>query len=148
TKPLRVTVAASAFALGAGLMATIAPQTAFAAAPACSNDAKLLNGGPTQVFGDGPGTYWNIIEGGLQAAFGDDDKAKVQYLSGVFGQSFATLDEARAYNLQALSDAFDANGDGLVCVYDQRGRRAGLQDPFSQYTYFGVDDDRVGKGHK
>lgn len=130
------------------ILAAIAPQGALADGPAdvtCTSDSKLLNGGPTQVFGDGAGTYWDLIEGGLQAAFGNDEAAKIQYLSGVFGQQFTTLDEARDYNLQALSTAFDKNQDGLVCVYDLRGTRANLRDPYSKYTYFSISDDKISK---
>ena len=109
----------------------------------CASDSKLLNDGPTQVFGDEPGTYWNLLEGGLQSAFGNDEAAKIRYLSGVFGQQFTTLNAARDYNLQALSTTFDKNQDGLVCVYDLRGTRADLRDPYSKYTYFSVSDDKI-----
>ena len=130
------------------ILASAAPQQALADVPpnaSCSSDSKLLNGGPTWVLGTGPGTYWNLIEGGLQTSFGNNEAAKIQYLSGVFGQQFTTLDEARDYNLQALSTAFDKNQDGLVCVYDLRGTRANFRDPYSKYTYFSVSDDKVSK---
>ena len=130
------------------ILVLIAPQRAFAQVQTdatCPSDSKLLNGGPTQVFGDSPGTYWNLVEGGLQSAFGNDEAAKLQYISGVFGQQFTTLDEARDYNLQALSTAFDKNQDGLVCVFDLRGTRAYLRDPYSKYTYFSVGDDKISK---
>lgn len=135
-------------AIGLCILVSIAPQRALAEVQTdatCTSDSKLLNGGPTQVFGDGAGTYWNLIEGGLQSAFGNDEAAKIQYLSGVFGQQFTTLDAARDYNLQALSTAFDKNQDGLVCVYDLRGTRANLRDPYSKYTYFSVSDDKISK---
>ena len=77
--------------------------------------------------------------------FGNDDAAKLQYLSGVFGQQFATLDEARDFNLQAVSAGFDKNQDGLVCVYDLRGTRAYLKDPYSKFTYFQLSDAKVTK---
>jgi len=135
-------------AIGLCILVSITPQRAVAEVQTdatCTSDSKLLNGGPTEVFGDAPGTYWNLIEGGLQSAFGDDKAAKLQYLSGVFGQQFTTLDEARDYNLLALSTAFDKNQDGLVCVYDLRGTRANLRDPYSKYTYFSVSDDKIPK---
>ena len=135
-------------AIGLCVLVSIAPQRAGAevqTGATCTSDSKLLNGGPTEVFGEAPGTYWNLIEGGLQSAFGDDEAAKIQYLSGVFSQQFTTLDEARDYNLQALSTAFDKNQDGLVCVYDLRGTRANLRDPYSKYTYFSVSDDKIPK---
>ena len=130
------------------ILVSLAPQRAFAEPQtdaSCTSDSKLLNGGPTSVFGDGAGTYWNLIQGGLQSAFGEDEAAKLEYLSGVFGQQFATLDAARDYNLQALSTAFDKNQDGLVCVYDLRGTRANLRDPYGKYTYFSIGDDKISK---
>ena len=127
------------------VLVSTAPQAAFAEDATCTSDTKLLNDGPTQVFGTGSGTYWDLIAGGLQSAFGNDEAAKIAYLSGVFGQQFTTLDEARDFNLQALSTAFDKNQDGLVCVYDLRGTRANLRDPYSKYTYFSISDDKVSK---
>lgn len=134
--------------IGLCILASVAQQPALAdvrSGASCTSDSKLLNGGPTAVFGTGPGTYWKLIEGGLQAAFGNDEAAKIQYLSGVFGQQFTTLDEARDFNLQALSGAFDNNEDGFVCVYDLRGTRANLRDPYSKYTYFSIADDKISK---
>jgi hypothetical protein len=125
-------------------LASVAAQPALAQT-ACTSDSKLLNDGPTHVFGAGPDSYWNLIADGLQSAFGNDEAAKVQYLSDVFGQQFATLDEARDYNLQALSTAFDKNQNGLVCVYDLRGTRANFRDPYSKYTYFQISDDKIAK---
>ena len=135
-------------AIGLCILVPTAPQRVLADVQSdarCSSDSKLLNGGPTQVFGDGPGTYWNLLEGGLQAAFGNDEAAKIQYLSGVFGQQFTTLEAARDYNLQALSTTFDKNQDGLVCVYDLPGTRANLRDPYSKFTYFSISDDKIPK---
>ena len=135
-------------AIGLCILVSVAPQRALAGIQAdatCPSDSKLLNGGPTQVFGDAPGTYWNLVEGGLQSAFGNDAAAKLQYMNGVFGQQFATLDAARDYNLQTVSTTFDKNQDGLVCVFDLRGTRAFLRDPYSKYTYFSVGDDKIGK---
>ena len=134
--------------IGLCILATIAPQQAFAqvqTVATCPSDSKLLNGGPTQVFGNDPGTYWDLVEGGLQSAFGNDEAAKLQYISGVFGQQFATLDAARDFNLQAVSTTFDKNQDGLVCVFDLRGTRAYLKDPYSKFTYFQVGDDKISK---
>ena len=137
---------ARSVAVGMCILVSIAPQRAFAQVQTdatCPSDSKLLNGGPTQIFGDGPGTYWNLVESGLQSAFGNDEAAKLQYISGVFGQQFATLDAARDYNLQTVSTTFDKNQDGLVCVFDLRGTRAYLRDPYSKYTYFSVGDDKI-----
>lgn len=135
-------------AIGLCVWVSIAPQQIFAEVQTdatCTSDSKLLNGGATEVFGDGPGTYWDLLQSGLQSAFGNDEGAKIEYLSGVFGQQFTTLDAARDYNLQALSTTFDKNQDGLVCVYDLRGARANLRDPYSKYTYFSISDDKISK---
>lgn len=135
-------------AIGLSIFVLTAPQSAIAQVQTdatCTNDSKLLNGGPTFVFGDGPGSYWPLVAAGLQEAFGNDDAAKLQYMSAVFGQQFATLDAARDYNLQTLSTIFDKNQDGLVCVYDLRGTHANLRDPYSKYTYFSVGDDKISK---
>jgi hypothetical protein len=135
-------------AIGLCILVSIAPQRVLAdeqTEARCPNDSKLLNEGPTKVFGNVPGTYWNLLEGGLEAAFGNDEAAKIQYLSGVFGQQFATLDAARDYNLESVSTTFDKNQDGLVCVYDLRGTRANFRDPYSKYTYFSISDDKISK---
>src|SRR4030095_12942175 len=82
------------------ILVSTAPQSALAQVQTngtCPKDSKLLNGGPTQVFGVGAEPYWDLVEGGLQSAFGNDVAAKIQYISGVFGQQLATLDEARDY---------------------------------------------------
>lgn len=34
----------------------------------CPNDSKLLNNGPTFIYGEGPGTYWGLEINGLNAA--------------------------------------------------------------------------------
>ena len=135
-------------AIGLFILASVTPQTALAVTQTvatCPSDSKLLNDGPTEVFGDEAGTYWNLVEGGLQSAFGNDDAAKLQYMRGVFGQQFASLDEARDFNLQTVSITFDKNQDGLVCVFDLRGTRAYLRDPYSKYTYFSIGDDKIAK---
>ena len=55
------------------LRATPAPES-------CPSDSKLLNGGPTSVSGEGPGTWWGLVTAGLLAAGfqteGQDDRVK------------------------------------------------------------------------
>lgn len=65
------------------------------------------------------------------------------YLNGVFGTSFQTLEEVRDFNLQAISDAFDKNQNGYVCAHDLRGTRASNDDPLFEFTWFGVSDDKL-----
>jgi hypothetical protein len=109
----------------------------------CPNDSKLLNGGPTAVYGEGSGTFWNLVINGLNAAGFVTDEQKVAYLSQVFGVEFTTLAEARDYNLDALSAAFDTNQNGYVCAYELRGTRRYAGDPYLNLTTFGVSDDRI-----
>ena len=114
-----------------------------AAPGACPSDSKLLNGGPTAVFGEGDGTWWGLIIGGLNDAGLTDEEDQVAYLSGVFGIEFPNLDAAKQYNLELLSDGFDTNQNGYVCAYSLRGTRGQASDPFFNLTHFGVSDDRV-----
>jgi hypothetical protein len=123
------------FAIG-GLYVNAAPG-------ACPNDSKLLNGGPTAVYGDGDGTWWGLIIGGLNDAGLTDDEQKVAYLSEIFGIEFEDLDAAKQYNLDLLSQGFDTNGDGYVCAYSLRGTRGQADDPYFNLTHFGVSDDRI-----
>jgi len=104
-----------------------------------------LNGGPTSVFGQGPGTFWGLIINGLIAAGFDEEAEQVLYLNHVFGTSFATLSELQAFNLQLISDVWDMNQNGYICAYELRGTRAHFDDPLINLTYFGVSDDRVAK---
>ena len=110
---------------------------------ACPSDSKLLNGGPTAVFGEGDGTWWGLIIGGLDAAGLNDDEQKVAYLSEIFGIQFEGLDDAKQYNLDLLSQGWDINQDGYVCAYSLRGTRGQAEDPYFNLTHFGVSDDRI-----
>ena len=110
---------------------------------ACPSDSKLLNGGPTAVFGDGDGTWWGLIIGGLNDAGLTEEEDQVAYLSGVFGIEFANLDDAKQYNLDLLSQGWDINQNGYVCAYSLRGTRGQADDPFFNLTHFGVSDDKV-----
>jgi len=108
----------------------------------CSRDSKLI--GLVKVFGDeNEASWWRLIfngmiEGGLTTSAQQRD-----YLNGVFGTTFATLDEVMLFNLQGVADAYDKNGNGFVCAYDLRGTRAYNDDPFFNFTWFGVSDDKI-----
>jgi len=132
---LCVVLIMGAFAVGA-LKTNAAPG-------ACPSDSKLLNGGPTAVFGEGEGTWWGLIIGGLDDAGLTDDEQKVDYLSDIFGIQFENLDDAKQYNLDLLSQGWDINQDGYVCAYSLRGTRGQASDPFFNMTHFGVSDNRV-----
>jgi hypothetical protein len=110
----------------------------------CSNDSKLLNGGPTAVFGDGPGTWWGLVTVGLNQVF-VDEQDQVDYLNHVFGTDFQYLDDLKVYNLNLLEEAWDKNHNGFVCAYELRGTRAYYDDPFINITFFGVSDDKIPK---
>lgn len=118
---------------------------AFAAPGACPNDAKLLNGGPTQIFGDGPGTWWGLVINGLLAAELVAVEDQIDYLNDLFDTDFATLDELKAYNLQLVQDTWDQNHNGFVCAFQLRGTRAHFDNPYIDLTFFGVADDKVAK---
>ena len=123
----------------------IAPYDLQSDPGSCARDSKLLNNGPTSVYGEGPGTWWGLVVGGLVAAGFDQEAEQVAYLNHVFGTSFSTLDDLKAYNLQLVSDAWDKNQNGYVCAYDLRGTRAYLHDPLINLTYFGISDDKDAK---
>jgi len=164
-KPGTATLAASLCSIASLLVAcggggdeTVARQTATAqsstasrdaasAAGDCPNDSKLINGGPTSVYGEGAGGYWSIILGGLNdAGFSTEagqDAAAIAYLNQIFGTAFATLEQVKAHNLQLVDSIWDANRNGFVCVFDLRGRRAYSGDPFFNLTSFGISDDKV-----
>jgi hypothetical protein len=132
--------------IAAGLLAAVALRAAPVGAPGtCPSDSKLLNGGPTNIYGDGPGTWWGLITTGLVAAGFDDENEQIDYLNAVFGTSFATLEELKVFNLQLVSDGWDKNQNGYVCAYELRGTRAYYDNPYINLTFFGISDDRVGK---
>ena len=123
----------------------IAPATIRAAGPGdCPNDSKLLNGGPTLVSGDGAGTWWGLIQDGFKAAGLDTVQEQIDYLNGIFGTNYSDLNSLKELNLRQVS-AWDENGNGYICAFDLRGRRASLRDPYSQYTFLGIADDKVAK---
>ena len=129
-------------------LATISVRALLGGPGDCPNDSKLLNGGPTAVFGEGPGTWWGLIIGGLNAAGFTTDAQKVAYLEQVFGRTFADLAEAETYNLQQISDNWDVNQNGYTCAYELRGTRAYFDDPLINTTYFGISDDKIKKNGK
>ena len=131
--------------LTAGVLMT--PTPASGAPGACPSDSKLLNDGPTALSGDGPGTWWGLVLDGFAAAGPalDEEKEQIAYLNGLFGTNFSDLNSLKEYNLQQVRSAWDQNGNGYVCAFELRGTRAFLRDPLSQFTFFGITDDRVAK---
>ena len=111
----------------------------------CPNDSKLLNGGPTLVEGDGPGTWWGLVIDGLEAAGFDTDNEKIDYLNLLFGTTFTNLNDLKTYNLGLVTSGWDLNQNGYVCAFELRGTRAYSGDPLIDITSFGISDDRVAK---
>jgi len=119
----------------------------------CPNDSKLLNGGPTAVFGEGDGTWWGLVIGGLQDAEIFDQRDQINYLNHVFGTNFECpeglefqcLEDLKTYNLNLLEQTWDKNGNGFICAYELRGTRAYYDDPLINKTFFGVSDDKIPK---
>ena len=81
----------------------------FAAPGACPSDSKLRNGGPTQISGEGPGTWWGLVVNGLLAAELVAVEDQIDYLNDIFDTDFATLDELKAYNLPLVRETWDEN---------------------------------------
>ena len=108
----------------------------------CPRDTKLI--GQVTVFGNQfEASWWRLIYNGMvDYGFTTPDQQR-DYLNGVFGTSFATLEEVKDFNLQGISDNFDKNQNGYVCAYDLRGTRAYNTDPLFEFTWFGVSDDKI-----
>ena len=144
------TITGSTIAIFIAVVFTIGafvPVQVDAAPGACPSDSKLLNAGPTLVFGEGSGTWWGLIQDGFAAAGAalDTEQEQIDYLNGLFGTNYGDLKSLKDFNLQQVSATWDQNGNGYVCAFDLRGTRAFLRDPLSQFTFFGVTDDRVSK---
>ena len=132
--------------LAGSILVTVTLRANLAGAPgSCPSDSKLLNNGPTSVFGEGPGTWWGLVIDGLVAAGLDEEDDQIAYLNAVFGTTFDTLQELKDFNLQLVSEIFDKNQNGLVCAFELRGTRAYLDDPLVDITHFGISDDKIGK---
>lgn len=111
----------------------------------CPNDSKLLNDGPTLVYGEGAGTWWGLIIDGLDAAGFGTDEEKIGYLNQVFGTNFDSLGQLEIFNQNLVAESWDANQNGYICAYELRGTRAHFDDPFLNLTFFGISDDKVSK---
>jgi len=133
-------------ALFAGLILTLMTTLAQASEPGrCTNDSKLLNDGPTLVYGEGPGTWWGLVTAGLDAAGFSSDQEKIDYLNHIFNTDFDNLSDLKTWNLDLVSASWDLNGNGWVCAYELRGTRAHFDDPFLNLTFFGISDDKLSK---
>ena len=131
------------FALLAGvILASIAVRATTPDPGRCPRDSKLI--GQVSVWGgQNEASWWSLIYHGMLAAGLATPDQQRDYLNGVYGTSFATLDEVRTFDLQGVSDGFDKNQNGFVCAYDLRGTRAYNDDPYFDFTWFGISDDKV-----
>jgi hypothetical protein len=129
----------------ATILLSAACADALAAPGACPNDSKLLNGGPTRISGQGPGTWWGLVINGLLSAGFVDEAEQIDYLNEIFDTDLDTLAALKAYNLQLVRDVWDGNHNGYVCAFQLRGTRAYFNNPYLDLTFFGVTDDRVAK---
>ena len=83
---------------------------------------------------------WGITKAGLlDAGIAPADFETT--IEGFFGTSFAGLADA-IDALVAVVEPLDVNGNGYVCAFSLRGRRAYLQDPLYTHYTFGITDDR------
>jgi hypothetical protein len=110
----------------------------------CPRDSKLVNGGPTAVYGEGPGTWWGLVIDGLNAAGLDTVAEKIAWLNECFGTTFDDLDDLKEHNQNLISD-LDKNKNGYVCAWEIRGTRASIDLPFVNLVYHGVSDDHAKK---
>lgn len=130
----------------AGLILTTVTARAQGSEPGrCTNDSKLLNDGPTLVYGEGPGTWWGLVIDGLDAAGFSSEEEKIDYLNHVFNTDFDNLNDLKTFNLDLVSASWDHNQNGWVCAYELRGTRAYFNDPFLNLTFFGISDDKLSK---
>ncbi|CAN5862845.1 hypothetical protein BH18ACI5_BH18ACI5_20800 [soil metagenome] len=87
----------------------------------CPNDSKLI--GQISVWGDEfENSVWSLLVNGMVAGGLLTETAQRDYLNGLYGTSFAKLADVRDYDLQGVSDAFDKNGNGLICAFDSAER--------------------------
>src|SRR5213083_279384 len=92
---------------------------------------------------EAPGTWWGLVMNGLVAAGFVEEDDQIDYLNEIFGTSFDTLEELKAYNLQLVEDTWDENQNGYVCAFQLRGTRAHFHNPYVDLTFFGITDDTV-----
>jgi len=125
------------------IVACVAVQATPARGPdVCPRDSKLI--GQVKVFGtEFEDSWWGLIYNGMVEYGFTTPNQQRDYLNGLFGTTFNTLEEVRDFNLQGVSDAYDKNQNGYVCAYDLRGTRAYNDDPLFGFTWFGVSDDKI-----
>jgi hypothetical protein len=106
---------------------------------ACTPDTKLI-GRFAASTADVPGTWWRLTKDRFDALGVTDYKAA---LEGFYGQTFNTLDDAIQFLIAGVA-SWDANGNGYVCAFEERGTRAYLGVNVS-YLLGIADDKHVGE---
>lgn len=102
---------------------------------ACMPDSKLI-GRFAASTADVPGTWWRLTKDRFDALGVTDYKAA---LEGFYGQTFPTLADAVAYLIDGVA-SYDANGNGYVCAFEERGTRAVLG--VNSLFLLGIADDK------
>jgi hypothetical protein len=102
---------------------------------ACVPDTKLI-GRFAASTADVPGTWWRLTKDRFDALGVTDYKAA---LEGFYGLSFNSLADAIQYLIAGVA-AFDANGNGYVCAFEERGTRAYLG--VNALYLLGIADDK------
>ena len=102
---------------------------------ACTPDVKLI-GRFAASTADAPGTWWRLTKDRFDALGVTDYKAA---LEGFYGRSFNTLNDAIQYLIDGVA-AWDANGNGYVCAFEERGTRAYLG--INALYLLGIADDK------
>ena len=98
-------------------------------------DAKLI-GRFAASTADAPGTWWRLTKDRFDALGVTDYKAA---LEGFYGQSFPTLASAIQFLIDGVA-SWDANGNGYVCAFEERGTRAHLG--INASFLLGIADDK------
>jgi hypothetical protein len=106
---------------------------------ACMPDEKLI-GRIAVSTADVPGTWWRLTKDRFDELGVTDYKAA---LEGFYGQNFNTLDDAIQYLIDGVA-TYDANGNGYVCAFEVRGKRAYLG--VNALYLLGIADDKHVEG--
>lgn len=102
---------------------------------ACMPDAKLI-GRFAASTADVPGTWWRLSKDRFDELGVTDYKAA---LEGFYGQTFPTLADAIQFLIDGVA-SWDANGNGYVCAFEERGTRAHLG--INALFLLGIADDK------
>lgn len=118
-----------------GLVASASPSSNGQGPQACTPDTKLI-GRFAASTADVPGTWWRLTKDRFDALGVTDYKAA---LEGFYGQSFSTLNDAIGFLIAGVA-SYDANGNGYVCAFEERGTRAYLG--VNALFLLGIADDK------